>query len=54
MDTYKIINNAFGPMCVLRNGDTSIPFNTENTDYAEYLRWLSEGNTPIPADEVTQ
>jgi hypothetical protein len=22
-----------------------------NTDYAEYLKWLAEGNTPIPADE---
>ena len=21
-----------------------------NTDYAEYLKWLAEGNTPLPAD----
>jgi hypothetical protein len=28
-----------------------IPFDPENTDYQAYLKWLSEGNTPTPADE---
>ena len=28
-----------------------IPFDPANSDYAEYLRWLSEGNTPTPAEE---
>jgi hypothetical protein len=28
-----------------------IPFNEDNTDYQEYLKWLKEGNTPLPADE---
>jgi hypothetical protein len=28
-----------------------IPFDPQNRDYAEYLQWLSEGNTPEPADE---
>ncbi len=36
---------------VLRIADNSyIPFNPANTDYAEYLKWLAEGNTPLPAD----
>ena len=28
-----------------------IPFDPDNTDYQTYLRWLEEGNTPLPAEE---
>jgi len=31
-----------------------IPFDPANTDYIAYLKWVSEGNTPTPADEGTQ
>ncbi len=27
-----------------------IPFDPDNTDYQAYLKWLEEGNTPLPAD----
>ena len=29
----------------------SIPFVKANTDYQAYLKWLSEGNTPLPPDD---
>jgi hypothetical protein len=28
-----------------------IPFDPANTDYQEYLKWVAEGNEPLPADE---
>ena len=28
-----------------------IQFDPANTDYQAYLKWVSEGNTPEPADE---
>ncbi len=38
---------------VLRLTDNAfIPFDPANTDYQAYLRWLEEGNEPLPADEV--
>lgn len=37
---------------VLRISDNAfIPLVDGNKDYAEYLQWLAEGNTPLPADE---
>lgn len=34
--------------------NTHIPIDLKNTDYQEYLNWLSKGNTPQPIDPPTQ
>jgi hypothetical protein len=39
--------------CILRTTDGAfIPLDPANTDYQAYLRWLDEGNTPLPAPEL--
>jgi hypothetical protein len=35
---------------VLKDDVIGIPFDPANTDYQAYLKWLEEGNTPIPAE----
>ncbi len=54
MIQYKIQNDIITGE---QNGITivgkqiSIPLNPANTDYQAYLKWVSEGNTPLPAEE---
>lgn len=53
MIQYKIqIDQNNNPCAVTIAGKiTTIPFNPDNADYQAYLLWLSEGNTPEPADD---
>ena len=37
---FRIEDNAF------------IPFDPANTDYQAYLKWLEEGNEPLPAENI--
>jgi len=56
MNTYKLLKDAFGNSIevVLRSDKTSIPFDPANTDYQAYLKWLAEGNEPLPAEEPSE
>ena len=58
---YKFHKNLLGNVnSVTRKGETlsdgkgynisSIPFDPENTDYQEYLKWVAAGNTAEAAD----
>jgi hypothetical protein len=52
---YKLVSSFIigqPSECVMKiDTRTFIPFAPDNTDYQKYLKWVAEGNTPLPADE---
>jgi hypothetical protein len=48
-EMYKLIESGL----ILRLSDNAyIPFDPDNTDYQQYLKWIEEGNTPEPAENT--
>ena len=53
---YKQVKNVFDEtlpgVTVQRLSDGAfIPFDLRTPEYLVYLKWLEEGNTPLPADQ---
>ena len=46
------ITNEISDNLIYRISDfATIPFDPDNTDYQQYLKWVAEGNQPLPAEE---
>lgn len=52
MFSYKLVNNHKNVLTWIDRSDgLTIPIDPDNTDYQQYLKWLDEGNQPLPADQ---
>ena len=50
---YKLQTSQMGEISsvTIVGQNISIPLDPDNRDYQEYLKWVAEGNTPLPAEE---
>lgn len=50
---YKLAKNEKGIVNQVKRLEDHawIPFDQANTDYQSYLKWVAEGNMPLPAEE---
>ena len=51
---YMVMGKVYDKAIIRIADDACIPFDEGNTDYQAYLKWLDEGNTPEPADQVPE
>jgi len=49
---YKTIAGQQAAMTVGVEPQVSFLFDETNTDYQAYLKWVAEGNTPLPAENT--
>ena len=51
---FKTVTHNQEQISIIRNNGneqyTSFPADPANTDYQAYLKWVAEGNTPLPAE----
>jgi hypothetical protein len=51
---YKLFPNTpqGNPSSLIKRiaDNAAIPMDEQNIDYQQYLKWVAEGNTPLPAD----